>query len=192
MRGESFDSLHAVGFCDERGHLIIAGGVGGGGKLATNKNVTQALQSDGGDSAATFPQDIELLCAGKKVAQGTDAVLLCEIGNLVRISVTGEVEENPGGILSTGGVLIVKELQQRREDICIKNVLDLVRGLSDIGDDPTDLFADAAIGRGEEGTETRKSVAVDDDLCLTVVSAGDVAQDLEGGGLDRNGNGTGF
>lgn len=128
--------------------------------------------------------------ADEKVAQRLNAALSNKVADLLRLlqASRGSVTDSPASFLTGLQVTILKQVNQRWDDVGIDDSLDLRRVASGyVGDGPASLLADTVLGRAEEGQEARQSTAVDDNLGLHIITSHDVTDRTQSGCLDRCG-----
>ena len=145
------------------------------------------------DILKTVESDLDNLVvrACKQVTQGLDAAHLNEESDLSRPLKTarGGVGDGPASLLSGLEVAVLKEVNERLDDVCIDDGLDLSRVAgSDVGDGPAGLFADTILSRAQKRQQSREGTAVDNDLSLDVIASDYVANGSKGGGLDGGGS----
>jgi hypothetical protein len=100
-----------------------------------------------------------------------------QVSNLLglRKSTTGSIANGPTGFLFGFEFTVLKQVNERGNQICVNDRLDLVAvSSSDIGDCPASFFANGLFRAGEKTQQGRKGTTVNDDLGLNVVACDDV------------------
>lgn len=124
--------------------------------------------------------------ACEQVTQWLDAAHLDEESNLSRSlkAARSGVGYSPASFLSRLEITILEEVNERLDDVCIDDSLDLRRVSSgDVGDGPAGLFPDTILSGAEKGKQGRECAAVNDDLGLNVVTGDNVTNGSKGGCL---------
>jgi hypothetical protein len=150
--------------------------------LTNLEDVLEAIKSD---------LDDLVVRACEQVAEGLDAAALDEVADLSRLLQTtaGGVGDGPASFLPGLEVAVLEKVNQRGNDVCVNDSLDLCRVAgSDVRDGPAGLLADTVLSGAQQGEQSGQRTAVDDDLGLDVITGNDVANGSEGGCLDRGGS----
>lgn len=178
------DLVHATALLNEQSVAVKGLGTITSGLLVevTNlENVLKAIKSN---------LDNLVVRADEKIAQRLNAALGNKVADLLRLLQTsrGSVADGPAGFLTGLQVTILKQVNQRWDDVGVDHSLDLRRVTSgNVGDGPASLLADTVLGRAEKRQKARQSTAVDDDLGLHIITSHDVTDGTQSGCLDRCG-----
>jgi hypothetical protein len=177
--------LHATALLDEQSEAVDGLGTLTSSLLVevTNlENVLEAIQSD---------LDNLVVRAHKEIAQRLDTALGNQVADLLRLLKTarGGVADGPASLLSGLEVTILKEVDQRRDQVGINDSLDLGRVAGgDVGDGPACLLADAVLSGAKEGEQAGQGTAVNDELSLDIIAGDDVTNRAKCRSLDRGGS----
>ena len=171
-----FNLAETFSFADKDGHLIRCASLLGF-FLPDLENVFDAFESNGNNLGVDDRQE---------VAKRTDASLLHQEFDLLRISTGCGVGNGPGSFLANIEFGIAKKLNQRRNNVVLDDALNLllVSG-GDVRDGPTGFLANALFRAGEECEQARQGIVVDDKLCLQVIARDNVSDRTESGRLNR-------
>lgn len=76
-------------------------------------------------------------------------------------------------------------MDERRNDVCINDSLDLSGVASgDVGNSPAGLLADSVLARAQEREESWQGTAINDDLCLDIITSNNITDRSQSRGLD--------
>jgi len=123
----------------------------------------------------------------EEITEGLDATLRNEVTDLTRFlqSTRSSVRHCPTSFLLRLEVGVLKDVDQRRNDVGVDDGLDLLRRSSgDVRDGPASFLADTFFGRREEGEKSGESSGSENDLSLEVVTGNDVTDGSKSGSLN--------